>query len=75
MDGCKAAASGGMPGDNACAGLRPEDREALAKAAGILLDARGVIIMVTEAIGRAMGNIGGTASDFLKDKVGIDVAA
>jgi hypothetical protein len=62
-------------GSNACAGLTPEDREALRKAAATLLDARGIIMRVTDAAGRAMGALGGSASNFIEEKFGLDLKA
>jgi hypothetical protein len=44
--------------DNACAGLSDADRARLAEAAGILLDARGVVIRVSEWLGGRLHGLG-----------------
>ena len=67
MDGLSA------PGSNACAGLTPEDQETLRRAAVELLDARGVIMMVTEAVGHALDSVGGSIADFVEKKFGVDL--
>lgn len=62
-----------MQGSNACAGLTAEDREILRRVAGELLDARGVIMMVTEVVGSALGSVGGSIADFVEKQFGVDL--
>ncbi len=62
-----------MRKSNACTGLDDQDLEILRKAAQTLLDARGIVILITDIIGRILGSLGGSASEFILDKFGIDL--
>ena len=56
MDVCMSMADGHEPRSNACAGLSVEDCEALDRVAAEMLDARGIIMMITDAVGRVIGS-------------------
>jgi hypothetical protein len=60
---------------NACAGLDQADRERLERAAEMLVDARGIIMMITDTVGHAMSSVGGSASNFIQEKFGFDLKA
>jgi hypothetical protein len=62
------------PSHNACAGIDPIDQQRLREAAEWLIDARGVFMAVMDTIGAAVVSVGGSATRFLKEKLGIDLA-
>jgi hypothetical protein len=66
---------GFIGGSNACAGLSEKDRETLRQAAETLVDARGIILMITEVLGNAIASAGGSLADLINDKFGIDLKA
>lgn len=55
--------------------LDTADRKALWDAAIALVDARSVIMILTEIVGRAIGSVGGSAADFIQEKFGLDLKA
>lgn len=63
--------SSGM-GGNACAGINKEDQKRLDEAAQMFVDARGVIISITDAIGHFLSGAGDSIFEFLRTKLGID---
>jgi hypothetical protein len=60
-------------GSNACAGIDLDDCKKLDEAATTLLDARGLIMTISDAVGHAVSNVGGSAINYLQDKLGFDV--
>lgn len=68
------SASLGTPGgDNSCAGLDVESREALVAAAETLVSARGFIISLVEWVGDWVGRAGGSATQAIKDTLGVKI--
>ena len=60
-------------GGNACAGIDLDDCKKLDDAATKLLDARGLIMTISDAVGHVISNVGGSAIKYLQDKLGLDV--
>jgi hypothetical protein len=58
--------------DNACAGLSDADRAKLAEAARILLDARGIVIRISEWLGGRLHSVGRRFADFGPHLLGED---
>lgn len=75
MDVCMSMADGHEPRSDACAGLSVEDRETLDRVAAEVLDARGVIVMINDAVGRVLGSTGGSVADYIRERFGIDLKA
>jgi hypothetical protein len=55
-------------GGNACAGIDLDDCKKLDDAATKLLDARGLIMTISDAVGHVISNVGGSAIKYLQDK-------
>lgn len=60
---------------NACTGLAPNDCAELERAAVKLLDARNIVIKLSESLADAATSAGGNFAGFLKDKTGFDPVA
>ena len=60
-------------GSNACAGIDLDDCNKLDDAATNLLDARGLIMTISDAVGHVVSNVGGSAIKYVQDKLGFDV--
>jgi hypothetical protein len=63
----------GNMGNNACAGIDKDDRERLGQAAKALVDARGLIMMITDTVGHIMSGGVGSAAGFIQKKFGFDL--
>ena len=63
----------GNMGSNACAGIDKDDRERLGQAAKALVDARGLIMMITDTVGHVMSGGVVSAAGFIQKKFGFDL--
>jgi hypothetical protein len=60
-------------GGNACAGIDLDGCKKLDDAATKLLDASGLIMMISDLLGNAVTAVGGSAINYLQNKFGFDV--